>query len=147
MVEKEVLDCMNDILDIVVKKEEKRLYDKNRYENNKEKAKQYYQDNKEKIIQQKKQYRKDNQEKMKEYDKSPVRKKQNAIARWKKQGLICDNYEQLYYHYLKTSYCDFCKVELTTDRYNTSTTKCMDHCHQTGLFRNILCLSCNVKRK
>ena len=170
MVEIEIVDCINNILDIVVKKEKRRLYQKQHYQDNKKKYrenhKQYYQDNKEKLKQQTKQYNQDNKEKIKQrtkqyeqdnkekikqykkvYYETPEGKMHNKINGWKNRGLVCDNYEQLYYHYLKTSYCDFCKVELTTDKYNTATTKCMDHCHETGLFRNILCNSCNVKRK
>ena len=144
MVEKEVLDCMNDILKKVVKKEEKRLYDKEYRKKNKEKIKQYnkehhkehYEKNKEKILQQKK-----------EYNQTEQGIKSRRINDWKRYGLICDNYDALYEHYLKTAYCDACKVQLTTDKENTATTKCMDHCHETGLFRNILCVSCNSKRK
>ena len=53
----------------------------------------------------------------------------------------------LYEHYLKTTHCDECEVELTYDKVRTTTTKCMDHCHETGQFRNILCHSCNSKRR
>jgi hypothetical protein len=36
---------------------------------------------------------------------------------------------------------------LTEDRYNTSTTRVLDHSHITGQFRNILCCACNNRRK
>ena len=36
-----------------------------------------------------------------------------------------------------------CNVLLTTDKTPTPTRKCMDHCHETGLFRFILCNKCN----
>jgi type IV secretory pathway VirB4 component len=140
MVEKEVLDCMNDIIKKVVKKEERRLYDKERYQKNKEKIlqqqKEWYEKNKEKIKEDKKQYYQTDQG-----------IKSHRIGNWKQSGLICDNYDELYNHYLKTAYCDACKVELTYDKKTTATTKCMDHCHETGLFRNILCHRCNSKRR
>jgi hypothetical protein len=82
----------------------------------------------------------------KKYRQSYEGKKSNTISKWKQRGLITDNYDSLYEHYLKTAYCDACKVLLTYDKQNTATTKCVDHCHETGLFRNILCLSCNIKR-
>ena len=82
----------------------------------------------------------------KEYNQSDKGIKLFRISNWKKSGLICDNFEALYEHYLKTAYCDACKVELTYDKITTPTRKCLDHCHETGLFRNILCHSCNVKR-
>jgi len=169
MVEKEVLDCMNDILDIVVKKEESRLYQKEWYEKNKEKRikqmKEHYEENKEKYKEQQKEHYEKNKEKIKERHKEHYEKnkeyfkqyskeynqtekgiKSNRISKWKCRGLICDNYDALYEHYLKTAYCDACKVELTYDKRTTATTKCMDHCHETGLFRNILCNLCNIKR-
>jgi hypothetical protein len=139
MVEKEVLDCMNDILDIVVKKEEKRLYQKEWKANNKDSVKKsrkkWEEKNKEK-----------HEEYQKQYNQSDKGIKTRRISKWRCSGLICDNYDELYEHYLKTAYCDACKVELTYDKQNTCTTKCMDHCHDTGLFRNILCHRCNTKR-
>ena len=143
MVEQEVLDCMNDIINTVVKREQRRLYQKEYRENNKEKVKQikkkYYENNKDKV-----------KEKQKEYDKKYYRTengfKIHKINVWKRQGVVCDNFDALYNHYTSISYCDACKVELTIGKKNTSTTKCLDHCHETGLFRNILCHSCNTKR-
>ena len=148
MVEIEVIDCMNDIINQVVKKEEKRLYDIQYREKNKEKMKEkqrlaykkWYEKNREKILEQKKEYKK-------KYDQTEQGIKTRRISNWKYKGVVCDNYEQLYNHYLKTAFCDACKVKLTYDKNNTSTTKCLDHCHQTGLFRNILCNSCNIKRR
>jgi len=150
MIEQEVLDCMNDIINTVVKKEEKRIrnkkyYEKNReklieqtkkyYENNIEYRKKYYENNRDKILEQKKKYR-----------KTENGFKNNKINKWKCNGVVCDNFEALYDHYTSTAYCDYCKVELSIDKKRSSTTKCLDHCHETGLFRNILCLSCNIKR-
>ncbi len=71
-------------------------------------------------------------------------KKNGKIRSWKSIGLL-DEYEIIYDRYINTNNCDFCDVLLTVDRYNKKTTKCMDHCHITGLFRNILCNSCNAK--
>jgi hypothetical protein len=139
MVEKEVLDYINDILDIVVKKEKRRIKSYNYYHNKIE------QERKRKAILQEKNKEKYD-EYYKEYRKGKNFKKSCRISQWKARGLKCDNYDALYQHYLKTAYCDACKVLLTCDKEITATTKCMDHCHISGLFRNILCQSCNVKR-
>jgi len=154
MVEIEVIDCMNDIINQVVKKEEKRLYDKEYRKKNKEKKKEYgkkyYEKNRDKLLEQKKEHYENNREKRREQFKKYYRTengfKIHKIACWKRLGVVCDNFDALYDHYTSTAYCDACKVELTIDKQNTSTTKCMDHCHETGLFRNILCHSCNTKR-
>ena len=125
MVEQEVLDYMKDIINTVVMKEKNR---------------KYYEKNREKILKQQR------QTKIK-YRQTPEWKKTNIISKWKRQyGVVCDNFDALYDHYTSTAYCDYCKVELSIDKKRSSTTKCLDHCHETGLFRNILCLSCNIKR-
>lgn len=143
-IEPEVVACMNDMLDIVVRKEEKRLYHIQYYQKTKEKKKQkskdYYQENKEEIIQKQKQYRQTTEKGI----------KVNRIGQWKYSGVICDDFDALYHHYIKTSYCDFCRVELTYDKRNTATTKCLDHDHSITdrpNFRNILCNFCNIKRR
>tara|TARA_R110002096_G_scaffold390380_1_gene584884 strand:+ start:31 stop:375 length:345 start_codon:yes stop_codon:yes gene_type:complete len=97
-----------------------------------------------------KQYHKKNREKhnqqMKQYRQTEAGKKSHRISNWKYNGLKHDNYDELYEYYLNCKNCEKCNVELTYDKQNTSTTKCMDHSHRNGQFRNILCNSCNTKR-
>ena len=127
---------------------------KKKYEEKREKVlqrnKEYYEKNKQEILQRHKEYQKQNKEKVlqyhRKYNQKPERIKSRRIYDWKRMGLICDDMDGLYEHYLKTTHCDECEVELTYDKNNTPTTKCLDHCHESGMFRNILCLSCNVKR-
>ena len=130
-------------------------YQKKYREKNKEKKKafmkEYYEKNKEKKREYQKEYREKNKEtikqQQKEYKQTEEGKKTNRITKWKHIGLIHDNYDQLYEYYLNTTHCEKCNIELTYDKQNTSTTKCMDHSHRTGQFRNILCFNCNIKRK
>ena len=134
-IEPEVLECMEDIIKKVIKKEQRR---------------KYYQKNKDKRLQQQKEYYLENKEKRKKYRQTPKGIKSRRIYDWKRHGVICDNWNALYDHYLKTSYCDFCRCELTYDKNTTATTKCLDHDHtitNRPNFRNILCNSCNIKRK
>jgi len=74
----------------------------------------------------------------KAYNQTPNRKKSNSISDWKRSGLIHNNYEQLYDLYLQSTHCDVCKSE-----YKDSSDRCMDHNHETNLFRQFLCQSCN----
>ena len=97
--------------------------------------KEYYIKNKEKIAKQHKEYR-----------QTEIGKMSKKISVWKHNGLICENrdeYEYIYDRYLFSERCEEpkCNKEYTEDNW-----KCMDHCHLTGLFRNILCHSCNTKR-
>lgn len=57
---------------------------------------------------------------------------------WKKNGLITDDIDAIYDRYIESTNCEKCGAE-----YKSRTDRCMDHCHQTGAFRNILCQNCN----
>ena len=138
MVEQEVLDCMNDI----IKKLERREY-----------RRQYRLNNQEKIKESDRQHRLRHKEKIKQckikYNQTDKGRKSSKIIVWKQRGVITDNWDAMYDHYIQTSFCDFCKVELSYDKHNTATTKCLDHDHtitDRPNFRNILCHPCNVKR-
>jgi len=60
-----------------------------------------------------------------------------TISKWKHRGLIGD-YEKIYNRYINTTYCDLCNILLNK--------KCMEHNHNTGEFRNIVCDSCNMNK-
>jgi len=65
--------------------------------------------------------------------------KYDAIYKWKKSGLICDDYNALYETYINTTECQHCQKEFTEKNR-----RCLDHDHETGLFRKIVCIRCNV---
>ena len=121
----------------------------------KQKAKEYYQKNKELLNQKNREYYKTNKEKIKkrtneyskEYCQTPNGIKSSRIQNWKVNGVKHDDFSKLYNYYLSINNCQECNIELTYDKVRTSTTKCLDHEHDTGLFRNVLCHSCNVKRQ
>tara|TARA_R110002012_G_scaffold246119_1_gene421183 strand:- start:60 stop:482 length:423 start_codon:yes stop_codon:yes gene_type:complete len=123
-------------------------------EKQKEYDRQYRLNNKERKKERDRQWGLNNKEKIKEYQKKYRQTEQgiktNRIKNWKRQGIITDDYEALYDHYLKTSFCDECKIELSYDKHITKTTKCCDHDHtitDRPNFRNILCHPCNTKRR
>ena len=137
-------------------KEKRRERDKRYREANREKInnrmKQYYIDNKEVRNNYNRQYQEAHKEQQRQYNRTPGRKKTMRISGWKKNGVkLPDDYPDwsLFYEeeYMKATHCEECFVELTEDKYNTSTTKVLDHSHTTGDFRNILCHACNIKRK
>ena len=66
--------------------------------------------------------------------------KYNSIKTWKNSGLIYDDYDDLFEVYRKTLVCQHCNKEFKNklDRH-------MDHNHETGLFRKIVCRTCNTK--
>ena len=67
------------------------------------------------------------------------RSKYFTIYNWKKSGLIYDNYDELYEVYIKIMECQHCNKA-----FKTSRDRCLDHDHETGLFRKIVCRGCNV---
>jgi hypothetical protein len=96
--------------------EERKEYNKNYYKNNKQKQK----------------------ENIKNYRKTEKGKEVSMISNWKQKGVIHDNFEELYNKYLNTKECNVCKYV-----FDKTNRKCLDHDHETGLFRNVLCHKCN----
>ena len=99
--------------------------------------KKYREENKEKIDIQIKKWREENPEKV---------HKKHTKAQWKINGLICEDVDSLYCHYLDAKKCDNCDVDFGKKGDGTGTYKCMDHSHITGEFRNFLCIGCNTRR-
>ena len=133
--------------------EERKAYEKERYEKNKEKRKEYLEQNKEKNKEKAKEYYETNKEKIKEKQKEYKKeyrhtepcKKTARISRWKRIGLKCDDIDSLYEHYINCKNCEVCNIELVEGNFGANK-RCLDHDHKTGLFRNVLCNSCNIRR-
>ena len=104
----------------------------------KEYMREYYKKNKEKILQNQKIYDAKHLEERKEYRKSESGKKSKIVSTWKGYGVKCDDFDKLYELYINTKNCDVCKKD-----FKDSFDRCLDHCHNTCEFRQILCRSCN----
>ena len=65
-------------------------------------------------------------------------KKSNTLNNWRRSGVKGD-LDELYKKYVNTDKCEICE-KVFSDTYN----RCLDHDHETGEFRNVLCRSCNT---
>ena len=98
-------------------KEEKKAYNKAYSEANKEKRIIYYKD----------------------YSKTPTGKRNFLISSWKTHGVIGDLKTFYDERYLPATQCEVCEKVFKSMR-----DKYMDHCHDTGEIRYVLCCSCNT---
>ena len=65
--------------------------------------------------------------------------KTDTICKWKYSGVVYDDFEELYYIYMNTLNCSHCNKE-----FKNTKNRCLDHDHETGLFRAIICQKCNI---
>ena len=67
-----------------------------------------------------------------------------SMYNWKKSGVLLTDdfktYGDLYDHYLSVKSCEECGESFDICK------RCLDHDHETGLFRNVLCNGCNRRR-
>ena len=67
-----------------------------------------------------------------------------TIKNWKRLGLILregESYKGIYAFVMSTHNCQLCSVKFNNEVHNER--RCMDHCHSTGYFRQVLCMKCN----
>jgi hypothetical protein len=111
-------------------------------EKRKEYRREYVRKNKERLAEHNKTYRENNKDKITEYnkiyDKTPAGIKSKFIRKWKSRGVISNNFDTLYDLYINTDKCMNCEKS-----FADSFERCLDHDHKTGLYRAVLCRSCN----
>jgi hypothetical protein len=125
-------------------KEKRRLRESNQdtKDRKKETNRLYYKNNSEKVREaNRKKYWEDpitDNERTKANRTKPNIVKSLKISDMKRKGIIHDDYNELYDIFLNTHNCMICDKSISG--YN----KHVDHCHETGEYRQILCCSCNT---
>ena len=122
-------------------KEKRKLYrEKNKDEMN-ENAKKYREENPNIVKKNWDKWYANNKDKklnqQREWRKTPHGHKYTCIKNWTAKGVIGD-YDVLYEKYMTTTKCEVCNKEFTDKKK-----RCLDHDHDTGEFRYVLCASCN----
>ena len=107
-------------------REYKRVWANEHYDVNK--SAQYYKDN-----------TKECKERIKNWKKTPNGQKYLALNNWKRYGVIHDNFDELYELYINTTECNVCNKT-----FKNTKDRCLDHDHDNGQFRQVLCQSCNI---
>jgi hypothetical protein len=123
-----------------------RYREKNR-EKIQESNKLYRENNKEKIAESNKLYREKNREAIKEYNKKYKKIyhqtekviKSTRISCWRLRCIIDEDLSAVYDYYIKQTHCMICLKE-----YKDSSDRSLDHDHQTGEIRYIVCRNCNT---
>ena len=106
--------------DLAKRRAASKAYRENNKEKEAERKKVWQEKNKEKIAEKNKAYRENNKEKIaerkKEWFQTEKGRKSNKIADWKRQGVVCENFDNLYDYIINCKNCEQCNVELTIDK-------------------------------
>jgi len=73
------------------------------------------------------------------------RHKKDMMYKWVSRGMIFQDeqhFNYIYNIYIRETHCDLCNK-----LFPNSKDRQLDHCHQTGDIRNILCQYCNIIKK
>ncbi len=108
-------------------KEQAKAYNKAKYEERKDKLKAWYEANKEK-----------EQHRSKAYRKTEQGKKVSRMSKWRSYG-VNNVTDELHDYFMNCDKCEVCGKE-----FAETIKKCLDHDHDTGDFRFVLCYSCNT---
>ena len=121
--------------------EYKREYYQNNKEHMAEQNREYYQNNKEQLAEKHREYYENNKEqiieKHREYQQTPAAKKARTMDSWRRMGVINVN-DEMYNHYIASTHCECCSKEFSSSR-----DRHLDHDHETGEYRWVICCSCN----
>ena len=71
------------------------------------------------------------------YSQTEGGKKAYRTGKWKFRGVKNVN-DEMYNYFINCEACEVCG-----NGFTETNVKCLDHCHQTGEFRAVLCKGCN----
>ena len=83
-----------------------------------------------------------NKQYLKVYRQTDAGIKSRRKSIWRSRGVVSDDFDALYEKYINTTNCEKCNIELVDGIYGFNK-RCLDHDHNTGEFRFILCCRCN----
>ena len=112
------------------KKENRRIYREINKDKIAEQTREYNQNNKERIAEYQREY-------SKIYAQTPAGKKTWTMNNWRSRGVVNVN-DEMYERYLNTTKCECCLKEFSSSR-----DRCLDHDHESGEYRWVICQSCN----
>ena len=103
-----------------------------------EKRRNWFKNNREKAREAERRWNEKNQEKVREAKRNWFKNNPDKvrITGWKRRGVVGD-LEAIHDRWEQATNCEVCGVSFEGVK------KCMDHDHDTGEFRQILCASCN----
>jgi hypothetical protein len=67
--------------------------------------------------------------------------KTNTRVKWRNRGVITENFEEDYNKYIYSTNCDICNKQ-----YKTSKDRNIEHNHETGEIRGVVCTRCNSRK-
>jgi len=70
--------------------------------------------------------------------------KSRSKSQWKIKGMIFtpEEFEEIYNKYIYSTNCEICNA-----LFHNSRNRHLDHCHETGKIRNIVCNKCNAQKR
>ena len=71
----------------------------------------------------------------------PEEKKRLVIKDWKRRGIKDEDLNLVYDYFITQTHCWICDV-----KYDKKNLRCLDHCHETGDIRYIICYKCNFNK-
>ena len=76
----------------------------------------------------------------------------SRVNQWKRQGMTNDDWKTIYDRYVNAKCCESCNSVFRKNIYKNGylwriNNKVLDHDHNTGKIRNVICISCNAKRR